>query len=235
MLSLEWAVLRPISSSRFLLPTLPHPIVGSLHSPSHTCPPSPPPKVSGVEAVMYYTPFVFERAGLCRRRDNLAITLTIGFAKTMVVVAAARFLDGAGRRRLLLVSLSGMTVSLFAIGIGFFSCSAVLDIVGLFGFVIFFSVGMGPICWLFASEILPLNVRAKGMMLAASANRLVSALVALSFLSLSNGMGGPGGVFMLFAAFALVSLVFTYLVVPETKGRTLEDMGALFDQVLIYV
>lgn len=189
-------------------------------------------QVSGVEAVMYYQPLMFEKAGLCRRRDNLAITLVVGIIKTAVVLLAARFLDSlGGRRRLLLISLAGVTVSLFAVGLGFVTGQVWLDIAGLIGFVVSFSVGIGPICWLFASEILPYSIRAKGMMVAASINRLASAAVALTFLSLSNGMGGPGQVFFFYSAAAFATYLFAHAFVPETKGKSLEEMTTLFEQI----
>ena len=88
------------------------------------------------------------------------------------------------------------------------------------------SAGAGPVCWLFASEILPTTIRARGMALAAGLNRLTAAVISLSFLSFTGA--SAGGAFLFFALVCVLVVWFVYARVPETKGRSLEDMYNLF-------
>ena len=121
-------------------------------------------------------------------------------------------------------------MSLILVSLGFASNITSVLVAGLASFVGFFSLGVGPICWLFAAEILPTRLRARGMIIACSLNRLTSAFVAMSFLSLRDALSDPGA-FGMFACLAFVSFVFTWLYVPETKGKTLEEMEGYFQTI----
>lgn len=99
---------------------------------------------------------------------------------------------------------------------------------GLLLFAVAFSVGMGPVTWLLAAEVFPLEVRAKGMALACGCNRVSSALIAVSFLKFTR-LVGDSGVWFLFALVSFAAWVFFYGWVPETKGKTLEEMPRLFE------
>lgn len=91
----------------------------------------------------------------------------------------------------------------------------------------FFSIGLGPITWVYSSEIFPLHVRALGCSLGVAANRLTSGVISMTFISLSKAIT-IGGAFFLFAGIASLAWVFFFTYLPETRGRTLEDMSALF-------
>ena len=94
-------------------------------------------------------------------------------------------------------------------------------------FVAFFSIGMGPIAWVYSSEIFPLKLRAQGTSMGVAVNRLMSGIIGTTFISLYKAMT-IGGAFFLFTGIALVSFVFFYTCFPETQGRNLEDMEGLF-------
>eukprot|EP00873_Tetraselmis_striata_P034280 jgi/Tetstr1/454544/TSEL_041441.t1 len=195
-------------------------------------------QLTGVEPVTVFTPIILEdQAHLSPSAANTVyFMLTVG--KTLVVVLAAALLDKiAGRRILLLVSAGGIVVSHLMIAGGFITGNVWASIVGLFFYVSFFSIGVGPVCWLFAAEILPTNMRAKGMMMACSANRLVSAVALVTFLQLEgNGEADESGAnmgasigFLVCAAFSAALFLFIYALVPETKGKTLEEMSSFFE------
>ena len=142
-------------------------------------------------------------------------------------------------------SVAGVGLSELVMAMGLYWNYSTLNIVGLFAFVGAFSLGLGPICWLFCSEIMPVEVRAKGMVIACSMNRLMSFAISDTFLSmvsafrgLDKSVGGQGdenagqaGVFFLFFVISFLCLVFVYVMVPETKGKTLEEMGEFFEKL----
>lgn len=105
-----------------------------------------------------------------------------------------------------------------------------LAIVGLSLYLSFFSIGMGPVAWLIPSEIFPTSIRAKAMSIATFSNRIVATLMSSTFLSTANAIGW-GPFFILLAGVCLVVLVFVFLLLPETKGRSLEDMSVYFAEI----
>ncbi|KAJ7564023.1 hypothetical protein O6H91_03G134200 [Diphasiastrum complanatum] len=158
--------------------------------------------------------------------------MTIGVAKTVFILIATCYLDTSGRRPLLLISSFGMTASMlmlagsflllnFASAAGFAAPFAVL---GSISFVSFFSMGFGPMSGLLASEIFPLRLRAQGVSLSMAMNRLLSGILSLTFLSIIHALS-PAGTFFLFAGVSTIATVFVYLVIPETKGRSLEELS----------
>lgn len=185
-------------------------------------------QASGVEAFMYFTPIILESVGFTSQSAVLGITACMGVAKTVTLVATALMLDrkGVGRRPLLIVSYAGMAMSLVLLAVGAATSAKVIMVAGVFGYVVTFSLGAGPICWLFASEILPTGIRARGMTLAAGSNRFIAFTVSLTFLSATGSSAVVA--FLCFAAVCGVVVVFVHKQCPETAGRTLEEMYDFF-------
>eukprot|EP00257_Ricinus_communis_P014163 XP_015571771.1 polyol transporter 5 isoform X1 [Ricinus communis] len=194
-------------------------------------------QASGNDAVMYYTPAVFKDAGIQSRQQLVGVTIIMGIAKTFFVLVSALFLDRFGRRPLLLLGTTGMAVALAALGLGskyLQQCdikplwAIALCIVAVCADVSFFSIGLGPITWVYSSEIFPMRLRAQGTSLAISVNRLVSGIVAMTFLSISR-LISFGGMFFALSGILVVGTIFFYFFLPETKGKTLEEIGSLFE------
>lgn len=194
-------------------------------------------QASGNDAVVYYSPEVFKEAGIQNKKQLVGVTIIMGIAKTFFVLVSALFLDSFGRRPLLLLGSGGMAISLAGLGLGskFLEYSSVkpewaivLCVVAVCAAVSFFSIGLGPITWVYSSEIFPLRLRAQGTSLAISVNRLVSGVVAMTFLSAASAISF-GGLFFALAGIMVVATVFFYFFMPETKGRSLEEIGALFE------
>lgn len=194
-------------------------------------------QASGNDAVVYYSPEVFKDAGIQSRQQIVGVTVIMGLAKTSFVFVSALFLDRFGRRPLLLLGSTGMAVSLASLGVGskYLEQSdskplwaIVLCIAAVCAVVSFFSIGLGPVTWVYSSEIFPMRLRAQGSSLAISVNRLVSGIVAMTFLSTSK-LISFGGTFFALAGIMVVGTVFFYLFLPETKGKTLEEIGVLFE------
>eukprot|EP00253_Pinus_taeda_P011130 PITA_11130 len=195
-------------------------------------------QASGIDATVYYSPVVFKEAGIHSQERILAATVAMGFAKTGFILVATFLLDRVGRRPLLLTSALGMTVSLMALAMGFDFIentsesnkgAVILTILAVCCNVAFFSIGLGPVCWVLGSEIFPLRLRAQAASLGVIVNRIVSGIVAMTFLSVSRAIT-VSGTFFLFACLSVLCVVFIYIFVPETKGKTLEEIAASFDE-----
>nr|CAD1844377.1 unnamed protein product [Ananas comosus var. bracteatus] len=175
--------------------------------------------------------------GIESENEILAATVAVGFTKTAFILVAIFLIDKAGRKPLLYVGTVGMTVCLFVLGIalthqhgsGLLSpdVGIRLAIWAVCGNVAFFSIGIGPICWVLTSEIFPSRLRAQASALGAVGNRLSSGLVAMSFLSVSRQIS-VAGTFFIFSAASALSIAFVHKFVPETKGKSLEQIEMLF-------
>ena len=142
---------------------------------------------------------------------------------------ALALLDTRGRRELMLLSTSLTTLSIALLAASFaLQLPTAATIACMCLFMVAFSVGQGPCTWVIISEVFPFRFRSKMTALAVFANRLTSGLVALSFLSLSGAVGSAGA----FGAYACVSachFAFVYSRVPETRGRSLEELERAFE------
>ncbi|KAJ0031167.1 hypothetical protein Pint_13176 [Pistacia integerrima] len=194
-------------------------------------------QASGNDAVVYYSPEVFRDAGISSRKQLVGVTVIMGIAKTSFVFISALFLDRFGRRPLILLGSSGMAISLALLGLGSKyleqsngnpEWAIALCVVAVCADVSFFSIGLGPVTWVYSSEIFPTRFRAQGSSLAISVNRLVSGIVAMTFLSISREITF-GGMFFALAGIMGVGTVFFHFFLPETKGKSLEEIGVLFE------
>ncbi|MFC6731004.1 sugar porter family MFS transporter [Haladaptatus sp. DYSN1] len=186
-------------------------------------------QVTGINTVIYYAPTILESTGFDSSASILA-TVGIGVVNVVMTIVAVLLMDRAGRRPLLLVGLGGMTLTLAGLGLAFFlpGLSGVIGwvaVASLMLYVAFFAIGLGPVFWLLISEIYPLRVRGTAMGVVTVVNWAANLLVALTFLQLIDVAGRPG-TFWLYAALSIAALVFTYYLVPETKGRSLEEIEA---------
>jgi sugar porter (SP) family MFS transporter len=181
----------------------------------------------GVNTVIYYSPTILSYTGL---NADAAITqaLTIGIVNVVFTVVAILLLDKVGRRALLLTGTVGLTVSLVVLGV-FFQVHALqasapwLALAALLLFMASFAIGLGPVFWLMISEIYPLRYRSQAMAVSTVGNWAANFLVSYFFLSLVGWLGKPG-TFWLYAAIGVAAAVFFWWRVPETKGRSLEEI-----------
>ncbi|KAJ4822591.1 hypothetical protein Tsubulata_021922 [Turnera subulata] len=194
-------------------------------------------QASGNDAVIYYCPQVFKAAGIHSKKVLFGVNVIMGVSKAAFVLVSALYLDRFGRRPLLLLGSAGMAVSLIVLGSGSKvlehsqrkpEWAVVMSIVAVCGFVSFFSIGLGPITWVYSSEIFPMRLRAQGSGLAISVNRLVSGVIAMTFLTISKKLTF-GGMFFVLAGVMVVATIFFFFIMPETKGKTLEEIESLFE------
>ncbi|KAM7474976.1 hypothetical protein LguiB_022219 [Lonicera macranthoides] len=197
---------------------------------------------SGIDAVVLYSPRIFEKAGITNDTEKLLATIAIGATKTSFILVATFFLDKVGRRPLLLSSVGGMIMSLTLLGVGLTVIdksdgkviwALALAIAGVLSFVGFFSIGLGPITPVYTAEIFPLRLRAQAFSVGVAVNRVTSGVISMTFLSLYKAIT-IGGAFFLFAGIASLALVFFYTVLPETRGKNLEEVETLFGNNFIW-
>ncbi|KAJ1434764.1 Sugar/inositol transporter [Sesbania bispinosa] len=189
-------------------------------------------QITGIDTTVYYSPTIFKNAGITGNSQLLAATVAVGFTKTLFILIAILLIDKLGRKPLLYVSTIGMTVSLFSLSLSlaFLSHAKVgiaLAILAVCGNVASFSVGLGPICWVLSSEIFPLRLRAQASALGAVGSRVSSGVISMSFLSVTRAIT-VAGTFFVFGVISCSAVAFVHYCVPETKGKTLEEIEVLF-------
>jgi len=196
-------------------------------------------QASGIDAVVLYSPKIFDKAGIKGDTHLLLATIAVGFVKTMFILVATFMLDRYGRRPLLLTSVGGMVVSLLTLAVSLtiidhsntkLNWAIGLSIASVLSYVATFSIGAGPITWVYSSEIFPLRLRAQGAACGVVVNRVTSGVISMTFLSLSKGIT-IGGAFFLFGGIATIGWIFFYIMLPETQGKTLEEMEASFGKI----
>jgi sugar porter (SP) family MFS transporter len=183
----------------------------------------------GVNTVIYYAPTILSDTGM-NNGAALAATILVGVTNLVFTIVAVLLLDRVGRRALLITGTVGLLLGLLILGVYFTSSTLQNDygwlaLVGLVVFIASFAIGLGPVFWLMISEIFPVGVRSKAMSVCTIANWGANFLVAQTFLTLSGAISRQG-VFFLYAGLAVLSIIFFSLRVPETKGRSLEDIQA---------
>ncbi len=190
---------------------------------------------TGINTVIYYAPTIFQLAGLHSASAAILATVGVGVVNVLLTIVALRILDRAGRRPLLLWGLVGMVISLGVLGAAFLLAGsspivAWLAVISLALYVACFAIGLGPVFWLLISEIYPLKIRGRAMGVATMMNWGSNLIVALTFLSLLHSLG-RSATFWLYGVIGILAWFFVYRLVPETKGRTLEQIDASWHSV----
>lgn len=181
-------------------------------------------QVSGINAIIYYAPRIFEMTGL-GTDSALLSTAGLGLVNFVFTLVAMNFIDRYGRRTLMLIGSVGVIITLGLVAGAFYtqSFSNYLVPVCLFLYIAFFAFSQGAVIWVFISEIFPNEVRAKGQALGSFTHWIMAALIAFAFPWITGWLGG-GHTFMLFCIMMVLQLVFVLRIMPETKGRTLEQL-----------
>jgi len=187
-------------------------------------------QITGINTVIYYAPTILKFAGFSSAPVAILASVGVGCVNVALTLVAMQLIDRVGRRPLLLVSLAGMALSLFVLGFAFslpqLSPSlGWLAVLSLMVYVGSFAVGLGPVFWLVLSEIYPLRIRGRAMSVGTVANWGANLIVALTFLTLTQVLGRPA-TFWLYGLVSVGAWLFAFFLVPETKGRTLEEIEA---------
>ncbi|XP_047503455.1 facilitated trehalose transporter Tret1-2 homolog isoform X3 [Pieris napi] len=190
-------------------------------------------QLSGINAVIFNTSKIFKSAGAAI--EPAIATIIIGVIQVVATFASSVVVDKLGRRILLLFSALVMCICSTALGVYFFlqdthgSDSSIvtalswLPLVSLSLFIIAFSIGFGPIPWMMAGELCLIDIKAFVSSTAGTLNWLLSFTVTSTFNSLNNSIGS-GQVFWLFAGIMVVGFIFIFFIIPETKGKSVDEI-----------
>src|SRR5882757_7679700 len=187
-------------------------------------------QITGINTVIYYAPKILQAAGFNSASGAILATAGVGVVNVGMTIVAMFLVDRAGRRPLLLVGIAGMIITLGMLGLGFRYPSgqlAWIAVICLMGYVASFAISLGPIFWLLIAEIYPLKIRGLAEGTAATFNWASNLIVSLTFLTLVEKLGASS-TFLLYALASVASWLFAYYFVPETKGRTLEQIEAFW-------
>ncbi len=186
-------------------------------------------QVTGINAIIYYAPTIFQMAGFHDASSSILATVGVGVVNVASTVVAIFLIDRLGRRPLLLSGLAGMFFSLLGVAWVFYQGAEAANVfrwIALgctFTYIICFAFSLGAILWLVVSEIFPLEVRGAAMSIAVFSCWFWNYMVSSNFLSLLEKLGATT-TFLLFAALCVFSFIFCYFKAPETRGVTLEQI-----------
>ncbi len=182
---------------------------------------------SGINAIMYYAPRIFEVAGVARE-SALLQSVAIGLTNMIFTIIAINIIDRFGRKKLLLLGAAGLTITLLMVSLDFMVASepGSIVLIGLIGFIAFFALSQGTVIWVYISEIFPNRVRAKGQALGSFTHWIGAAIVSWIFPVFAEigNTTSTGLAFLIFTVIMVIQFVVVYKFFPETKGKSLEEI-----------
>ena len=198
----------------------------------------------GINTVIYYSPKIFLMAGFDGAVSAIWASVGVGVVNVLATIVSVYFVDRLGRRKLYLIGLSGVALSLMALSTSFIFVNQLGEMgkwltIGLvFLYVTFYAISIGPLGWLIISEVFPQHVRGLGSSLGSLSVWFFNTIVSFTFFKLirvfaipgtelmvaGEKTGNPAGAFFFYSVIAIVGLVWGYFYVPETKGISLEKI-----------
>ncbi|HYK90827.1 MAG TPA: sugar porter family MFS transporter [Acidobacteriota bacterium] len=180
-------------------------------------------QVTGINTVIYYAPRIFENARFARDAALLS-SVIVGIVNAVFTVVAILQIDRIGRKPLLMIGAAGMGVSFALAGCAFqVHATGIWVLTFILVYIASFAVALGPVVWVVISEIFPTRIRGRAMGIATVCLWIACYLVSLTFPILVDHFG-DSFTFWLYGFMCAVAFVFVWRVVPETKGRTLEEI-----------
>jgi sugar porter (SP) family MFS transporter len=184
-------------------------------------------QVTGINTVLYYGAVLFSEHMKQQTSSAIGANVAIGVVNVVGTILSILWLDRLGRRPLLIWTFAGMAICL-AVLAGLFlvpHVSVLLVLGSVLGYVLSFSIGPGPVTWVYIAEIFPSTIRGRAASVAIVALWIACLLVTVSFLSLLH-WAGPSGTFGVYALLSLAALLFVFRYLPETRARSLEEISA---------
>jgi len=192
-------------------------------------------QITGINSVFFYAPMIFEQSGIGTDAAFMQAVL-VGIVNLVATVVAIALIDKLGRRPLLITGLVVIASSMLLLAYSFSSATygpdgelidmnATMVLIGILSFVAGFGISLGPVMWVLFSELFPNRLRGIAISFCGLINSSVSFIVQLVFPWELENLG-PATTFLVYGSFAIVGLIFVMRVLPETKGRSLEQLQA---------
>ena len=189
-------------------------------------------QLTGVNTFLQFSSVILSKSGFSSNIVSMLGSVGVGLMNFIITAIALLLVDQLGRKPLLILGTAGVVIALFFTGICDLFLSpdelrGYLVMAGLIGFILFFAIGPGVVVWLAVSELLPMPIRGKGMAVALFLNSMVSTVSAAVDQNLVAWIG-YGGVFWLYGGFTVIYFIIATFILPETKGKTLEEIELYF-------
>ena len=184
---------------------------------------------SGVNTIIYYSPIIFKIAGIVSNQGSILPAIIIGVVNVLSCLLSVFLLDRVGRRRLYIIGICGMIPSLALLGVCFHYKEAlgaslpVFAVLSIVAYIAFIAISLAPLGWLLISEVFPTSVRGVGMSIGSLSHWGFNAIISFTFLKLVNGVG-IAPTFWMYAGVCVAGLFWGYYFIPETKGKSLEQI-----------
>jgi SP family arabinose:H+ symporter-like MFS transporter len=185
-------------------------------------------QITGINTIMYYAPKIFANVG--QSNDSALLqTILIGGTNLVFTLVAMVLIDRFGRKLLIVIGSTGMMLMLAGLSALYFTnqTSGIMVLVFILGYCAFFAASLGPALWVVAAELFPNRLRSKGMSVAIVSLWIACTIVSIAFPVMLEKLSG-GITFLIFALICLANLLYVLKYVPETKGKTLEELEKEF-------
>jgi len=187
-------------------------------------------QITGINTIMYYAPKIFANVG--QSNDSALLqTIAIGGTNLFFTLVAMVLIDRYGRKFLILIGSAGMSLTLAGLSVLYFlnQTSSAMVLILILGYIAFFAASLGPAVWVLATELFPNRLRSKGMSIAVVALWSACTIVTIVFPIMLEELSG-GITFLIFAVTCVASLLYVWKYVPETKGKSLEELEKEFSE-----
>ena len=189
----------------------------------------------GINVVLYYAPEIFKTLNLGTDAALLQ-TIIVGIVNFSFTIIAVKTVDNYGRKPLMIIGAIGMAVAMIALGFAFFAqTGGYIALICMMVYVAAFALSWGPVTWVLLAEIFPNNIRNKAMPIAVAAQWLSNLVVSVSFPIMNENTYlienfNNGFAYWIYGIMSVIAAVFVWKYVPETKGKTLEEMNKLWEK-----
>jgi SP family xylose:H+ symportor-like MFS transporter len=179
----------------------------------------------GINVALYYAPRIFESMG-AEKSASMLQTVVMGLVNVIFTMVAIVTVDKWGRKPLLMLGSVGMAIGMFAIGgLAFMKVIGISTLVFIIIYTASFMMSWGPVTWVLISEIFPNKIRGKAVAIAVAAQWAANYFISSTYPAMMEFSGGL--TYCFYGAMSVLSLIFVWKMVPETKGKTLEEMETL--------
>jgi len=182
----------------------------------------------GINVALYYAPRIFESMGAAKDA-SMTQTVVMGLVNVIFTLVAIMTVDKWGRKPLLMVGSIGMAIGMFAIGaLSFMKIIGVSTLIFIIIYTASFMMSWGPICWVLISEIFPNKIRGRAVAIAVAAQWAANYFISSTYPAMMEFSGGI--TYSFYGVMSVLSFIFVWKMIPETKGKTLEEMNYLWSK-----